>query len=117
MRREEDSVRIGAQMFEDSDIDHLNWLRLKGFQARERLEAAEEHSNGPQAEALLDMIDSLGDACVRAVWSIVHDQYAVPEKTLLGREIKAMSRDIIDVAWEVEDAIDVITAMILEGEM
>ena len=105
-----------TKIFSDSDINHLNWLRNKAFQARERLELAEEMNRGPQSEALLDLIDSLGDACVRTIWGIVQQKCNVKEKTLMCREIKAMSRDIIDVAWEVDEAIEVITEFVLGEE-
>lgn len=100
-------------MFSEADVDHLKWLRLKAFQARERLEAAEKFNRGPQAEALLDLIDALGDACVRTVWGIVQQKYRFGDDTVVSREVKAMSKDIVDVAWEVEEAVEVITEFVM----
>lgn len=104
------------EMFTESDIDHLKWLRIKAFQARERLELAERENWEPQCEALIDLIDALGDACVRTVWGIVQQKYKFGENTLVAREIKAMSRDIVDVAWEVDEAIEVIVEFVTGGE-
>tara|TARA_Y100000361_G_scaffold69074_1_gene60922 strand:+ start:1404 stop:1715 length:312 start_codon:yes stop_codon:yes gene_type:complete len=100
-------------MFSEADVDHLKWLRLKAFQARERLEAAEKFNRGPQAEALLDLIDALGDACVRTVWGIVQQKYRFGDDTVVSREVKAMSKDIVDVAWEVEEAVEVINEFVM----
>ncbi len=38
------------------------------------------------------------------------------ERTMVYREVQSMARDIVDVAWEVQDAVDVITEY-LEGEV
>ncbi len=103
-------------MFSDSDIQHLTWLRTKAFQARERLELAEQLQSEEQAELLLDLIDALGDGCVKTVLWSVQEEYNFSEKSEVYDEVKAMARDIIDVAWEVKDAVDVITKYI-EGEV
>lgn len=100
-------------MFSEADVDHLKWLRLKAFQARERLEASEKFNKGPQAESLLDLIDALGDACVRSVWGVIQQKYRFGSDTIVAREVKAMARDIIDVAWDVEEAVEVITEYVL----
>lgn len=101
-------------MFSESDIDHLKWLRLKAFQARERLEAAEKFNRAPQAEALLDLIDALGNACVTTVWNVVNARYSFGDDTVVAREVKAMAKDIVDVAWEVDEAVEVISEYVLE---
>lgn len=100
-------------MFSEADVEHLKWLRLKAFQARERLEAAERFNRGPQAEALLDLIDALGDACVRTVWGVIQQRYNFAADTVVAREVKAMAKDIVDVAWEVDEAVEVITEFVL----
>ncbi len=100
-------------MFSEADVEHLKWLRLKAFQARERLEAAEKFNRGPQAEALLDLIDALGDACVRSIWGVVQQRYSFGSDTVVAREVKAMAKDIVDVAWEVDEAVEVITEFVM----
>lgn len=100
-------------MFSEADVEHLKWLRLKAFQARERLEAAEKFNRGPQAEALLDLIDALGDACVRSIWGVVQQRYGFGSDTVVAREVKAMAKDIVDVAWEVDEAVEVITEFVM----
>lgn len=100
-------------MFSEADVEHLKWLRLKAFQARERLEAAEKFNRGPQAEALLDLIDALGDACVRSIWGVVQQRYRFESDTVVAREVKAMAKDIVDVAWEVDEAVEVITEFVM----
>lgn len=103
-------------MFSEADIEHLTWLRTKAFQARERLELAEEQNSEQEAELLLDLIDALGDGCVRTVVSLVQQKHNLSEHSMMYREVRAMARDIVDVAWEVEDAVEVITEF-LEGDV
>lgn len=103
-------------MFSEADKNHLIWLRTKAFQARERLELAEQLNRGEEAELLLDLLDSLGDGCVRTVIGIAQQNYELSERTMVYREVQSMARDIVDVAWEVQDAVDVITEY-LEGEV
>lgn len=106
-------MNTGNTMFSEADIEHLNWLRLKAFQARERLEAAEKFNRGPQAEALLDLIDALGNACVRSTWGVIQQKFDFGNDTAVAREVKAMAKDIVDVAWEVDEAVEVITEYVL----
>ncbi len=101
-------------MFSESDVQHIEWLRLKGFQARERLEAAQEANNDVQADALIDLIDALGNCCVRSVWGIVKSRFEFGDSTIVAREVRAMARDIIDVAWEVDEALTVISEYVLQ---
>lgn len=103
-------------MFSEADHRHIEWLRLKSFQARERLEAAYESKNATQADALLDLVEGLGDCCVRSVCGLVHSRYDIGESTVTAREVRAMARDIIDVAWEVDEALTVISEFLEHEE-
>ena len=100
-------------LFSESDRNHLKWLRLKAFQARERLEAADKEGNGQQSEALLDLIDALGDGCVRTILAIVREHYNFDTDTHVAREVRAMAKDIVDVAWDVDEAVEMIEEYIL----
>lgn len=103
-------------MFSEADRSHLVWLRTKAYQARERLELAQELNSEIEAELLLDLIDALGDGCVRTIISIVEKKHDLSVSSLEYRDLAEMSRDIVDVAWEVDDALDAITQYIGESD-
>ena len=62
---------------------------------------------------MLDLIEALGDACVRSVWGVVQQRFRFGNDTIVAREVKAMAKDIVDVAWEVDEAVEVITEYVL----